>query len=487
MNFKTNFSLLHKTFVPVGIAVAVQLIFLSVIFVLLKQAADELARAKHAQAVRDQGIGLIQDCYQAGTMLISFGATKSMAFDDRYQNLISAIPERVATLENLLSNQLQDRRVLERVKKLVNHLVIIFQETRDSLEETGQVTLFVRTKDFKSELDNIVRQLFADLKGVISEQEAIQHASPLAEDRMRNGVMTMIVLAMIFNLVLLIVIPAFFYRDTRARLKVLMDNTVRFGKKQPLNEPLAGEDEIGTIDQTFHDMARALTQVEQLKQDFVNMISHDLRTPLTSIQASLSMLETGQFGELTQQGTSLVSISEREVGRLVRLINQLLDVDKIASGNLDLTIEDTTTRSIIEQSVNSVATMAKRKKIEIITPAASIDLKADAERLVQVAINLISNALKFSKSGTSITIETESSNGFVEFRITDQGRGVPKELQSKIFERYKQTEKADATEKGGSGLGLYICKMIIEAHNGQIGVRSEPGQGSTFWFRVPIS
>lgn len=130
--------------------------------------------------------------------------------------------------------------------------------------------------------------------------------------------------------------------------------------------------------------------------------------------------------------------------------------------------------------------MATRKKIDIIKPDTSIDFVADEGRVVQVLINLLSNSLKFSKSGTTITIDIIQSPDYLEFRASDQGRGIASEQQKAVFERYKQTEKADETEKGGSGLGLYICKMIVEAHKGTIGVESEVGKGSTFWFRLEI-
>ena len=134
-----------------------------------------------------------------------------------------------------------------------------------------------------------------------------------------------------------------------------------------------------------------------------------------------------------------------------------------------------------------VRDFAGQAGIALETRAGALDLRGDGDRLVQVLVNLLSNAVKFSARGSTIVLSVAEAGGWAEFRVTDSGRGIPASMQSAVFERYRQVEAGDARQKGGTGLGLAICKEIVEQHGGAIGVLSEVGKGSTFWFRVPLA
>lgn len=228
-------------------------------------------------------------------------------------------------------------------------------------------------------------------------------------------------------------------------------------------------------------------QIDQMKRDFVAMISHDLRTPLTSIQGFLSLLSVGAYGELTKDGEHSLSVTESNIERLINLVNNLLDIEKMESGMLQLDMAPSSIQKVIERSVQSVEGFAKQQKVELKLQPESPDVMVDvdADRLVQVVVNLLSNAIKFSPKKETVTVSyRDCADGTVEVSVTDRGRGVPDEQKETIFERFKQVELEDERERGGSGLGLAICKAIIERHGGEIGVESQPTQGSRFWFTV---
>jgi len=227
-------------------------------------------------------------------------------------------------------------------------------------------------------------------------------------------------------------------------------------------------------------------EIERFKQEFLGVISHELRTPLTSIRGSFEMLLAGMFGDLSKEAKNVINIAEKSSTRLIRLVNDLLDVEKLESGKLDMFLEESDANSIIETSVENVRYFAEDHGVTVVAPPVELNIIADGERLVQVVVNLLSNAIKFSERGHSVTVSVVPTETHAEFRISDTGRGIPAEHIGKLFNRFTQVEKADATQKKGSGLGLAICKAIIEEHGGQIGVDSEMGKGSTFWFRVPI-
>jgi len=226
-------------------------------------------------------------------------------------------------------------------------------------------------------------------------------------------------------------------------------------------------------------------KLERMKQEFVATVSHELRTPLTSIRGSLSLLTGGALGELPDEARDVVVIAERNTVRLITLINDILDLERLEAGKMELHLEPTPLGPVIDQSVDSVRAFADQQGIELKVVATSARVFGDGDRLVQVLVNLISNAVKFSPRWGSVTTSVVEKDGAAEVRVEDQGRGIPANQLEAIFGRFKQVEAADSRQKGGTGLGLAICKAIVEQHAGTIGVESEPGKGSTFWFRIP--
>lgn len=233
-----------------------------------------------------------------------------------------------------------------------------------------------------------------------------------------------------------------------------------------------------------HDIS-ARKEAERLKQEVLAMVTHDLRSPLTSLQLTLNVLQSGSVDGSSEKAKLMLGRAEMSVGKLIQLINDLLDIDRIESGKFALDIAKVKDEVMISQSTDLIHHMAESRNIEIETLASGGELECDEERIVRVLTNLLSNAIKFSPEGSKVTISTREENGHVEFYIVDRGRGLPQEEQELIFERYHQVNRSDAAEKKGSGLGLTICKAIVEAHHGTIGATSQAGEGSTFWFRLP--
>jgi signal transduction histidine kinase len=228
-------------------------------------------------------------------------------------------------------------------------------------------------------------------------------------------------------------------------------------------------------------------ELERIKREFVAMVSHDLRTPLTSVQGSLTLLSSGALGNQTQEAQSVIDTAESEIGRLAKLVNDLLDVARIEAGKMDMHLQETPIAVIIRRSAAAVGSFAEQHQIKIEHDDSPARVQADPERLIQVLVNLLSNAVKFSPPDSKVSICTQTAGEWLEVRVHDDGRGIPPEHKEAIFRRFHQVEDGDANIRQGTGLGLPICKTIIEQHGGTIGVESEVGKGSTFWFRVHIA
>jgi signal transduction histidine kinase len=230
-------------------------------------------------------------------------------------------------------------------------------------------------------------------------------------------------------------------------------------------------------------------QAEQVKDEFISVVGHELRTPLTSIRGSLGLLEGGVFGALPREASEMLALAVTNTDRLVRLINDVLDFERMEAGRMELELAPVGAAELVRNALQIVQMHATQGGV---TLACEIDermtVSADGDRIVQVLVNLLGNAVKFSPPGSTVTIAAApDEHGHARFTIADGGRGIPPDQLETVFERFRQVDSSDAREKGGSGLGLAIARDIVELHGGRIEVESELGHGSTFRFTLPLA
>jgi two-component system phosphate regulon sensor histidine kinase PhoR len=238
---------------------------------------------------------------------------------------------------------------------------------------------------------------------------------------------------------------------------------------------------------TFNDITE-LRNVERMKTEFVASVSHELRTPLTSIKGFIRTLlddADGYYDRDTQ--VEFYQIIDQECDRLVRLINDLLNVSRIEAGRaLDLNLKPVDLGRLIARVVTSQASYTTRHQLEIEVPADLPTVVADEDKIDQVLTNLINNAIKYSPEGGPVTVSARNARGEVEITVADHGIGIAPEHLDKIFARFHRVEGGDARRAGGTGIGLYLVKHLVEAHSGRIWVKSEMGKGSAFTFTLPL-
>ena len=230
-------------------------------------------------------------------------------------------------------------------------------------------------------------------------------------------------------------------------------------------------------------------EADRLKQEFTSTLSHELRTPLTSIIGSLQLVNAGVVGDLNKDQAELTEVAERNGQRLLDLINDILDIEKIDSGKLSLYSEPMSLDTLVSESVKLNQGFADRYNVKLTATGlgSSITVNADHKRLLQVMTNLISNSAKFSPAGGSVEIGLRQANPrVVVITVSDRGTGIPEAFRNRIFGRFAQADSADTRAKGGTGLGLAICKRLIELMDGTIGFSDREGGGTTFWFELPI-
>lgn len=229
-------------------------------------------------------------------------------------------------------------------------------------------------------------------------------------------------------------------------------------------------------------------RVEQMKDEFVSTVSHELRTPLTSIAGSLGLLAGGAAGPLPEKATRLVQIAQSNSQRLVRLINDILDIEKIESGKLRLDLAPLDLRAVAARSIESVKGFADEYGVTLtLVDGDTAPVRGDEDRLIQVVTNLLSNASKFSPVGGSVSITVDRETRLARLSVRDQGPGIPDAFRSSIFSKFAQADGSDTRAKGGTGLGLAISREIAERHGGRLWFESAPGEGAVFHLDLPLA
>ncbi|MCG8511479.1 MAG: transporter substrate-binding domain-containing protein [Rhodospirillales bacterium] len=229
-------------------------------------------------------------------------------------------------------------------------------------------------------------------------------------------------------------------------------------------------------------------KLDRMKDEFVSTVSHELRTPLTSIKGSLGLVAGGALGGLPGKARDMVDVAYRNADRLIALVNDILDIEKLDSGRMAFEFETLNLSSLVRETIDANIGLASQHGVEFILADQAPDtaVRGDDSRLAQVISNLLSNAAKFSDEGGRVEVSIACQNGTARVSVADQGRGIPDEFREHVFERFAQADAADDREKGGTGLGLSISKSIIEKHGGAIDFDSRAGVGTTFYFTLPV-
>ncbi|MBC7372378.1 MAG: GAF domain-containing protein [Frankiales bacterium] len=225
--------------------------------------------------------------------------------------------------------------------------------------------------------------------------------------------------------------------------------------------------------------------VERLKNEFVSVVSHELRTPLTSLRGSLGLLASGVLGELSAPGKQMADVALSSTERLVRLVDEILDLERLAAGQVVLQRRQHALVDVVQTAVQEVAGLAEQAGVVLRADVDGSDVWLDADRVVQVLVNLLGNAVKFSPSGAEVAVRANVSEGMIVVAVEDSGRGIPDNELERIFDRFAQVDASDSRDHGGSGLGLAIARNVVEAHGGTITARSVVGEGTTFTVTIP--
>lgn len=485
---RLNLKLSHKGIVLVSVPLLFELIFVSLLFVMLQKSEELSALESKSRGIIGAASNVSKALYDGGIELLSYYFSRETVHIERYDKFIKPLPEYFETLWRLTSGNTRQRQHVETIQKLSNKVLFVYtQYGRPANVGGGMVGAFIGINNFRHKWEDSYSVLLEEVHNLTQEEQAELTKITAAVEQAKSAVRIILYAGIAFNVFLTLALAIFFAKGITNRLAVLSDNALKLQRRQKLNPVLVGTDEIAALDKTFHEVADALYRAEQQKQEFISMISHDLRSPLSSLQMTLALVVKGSYGTLTDIGRTRVSKAERSIERLISLISELLDIEKIEAGMLELDRDTMDLKAAIGIAIETVGQLADDHSIEIKDEAPEMEIYADRRRIEQVMVNLLSNAIKYSPKETTVVLDAVKEANYVELRVIDQGKGVPAEDRDQIFERFKQVKRVEETKEKSTGLGLAICKAVVEAHGGTIGVRPNEEKGSTFWFRLPLT
>ena len=228
-----------------------------------------------------------------------------------------------------------------------------------------------------------------------------------------------------------------------------------------------------------------ITERKRLENEFISLVSHELRTPMTSTIGALDLLNSGRLGQLSDRGKQILQVAIRNSERLIRLVNDILDLERMKSGKIAIEPVECNLRPLLVQATETMQAMAAIAEVQLVLESCDVVLNLDGDRMLQTLTNLLSNAIKFTQPGGMVELQAAVIENSCLISVRDTGRGIPPDKLEFIFERFQQVDASDSRSKGGTGLGLAICRHIVERHNGKIWVESELGKGSTFYIDLP--
>ncbi len=420
----------------------------------------------------------------SGLMWIAATLTADDTYKRIYGDLRTLRDSEYKQFLQLLESQPEQKENLQALTRIVTSFCSSLDkiDERNDLSGEAKVEAFVRSPGFY----NFWTTFPSVRRNALLIERTDHVVGPMTLPEKRQWFTMVVGCGMLINLITAAAV-ALIAISLALRLKVVTENARRLAKDQPLLEPVGGHDDVALLDETFHSMAGALKEATERRQELLNMVSHDIRTPLATVQASLEILADRIAITSGAQDASL-EIIERAANnctRILSLTKDLLDIQKIESGMFNLEKTSVEIEALFEEAIDTVAGMAAKKNVKLQYEAHNLSCFGDAPRLVQVLTNLLSNAIKFSPENSIVNINAAERVDFIEIEVVDRGRGLPPGMTEAVFDRFRQVEAKDSSERKGTGLGLAIAKAIVELHGGKIACRSEPGKGSTFYFTVP--
>lgn len=604
----SRLSLAKKLLIMLAVPMVLQLVVLSALGYLQRQAEQEAQRAERARRI---SVDINELSTEIFSMMARHDGEHSLATsnieDTRYLQMGSQLKHWFWDMREATADNPKQLEAVVAAEQNLSRAYAAFMALRKSWMETHEAGVAERAPIWRELHYLATSEIFDSLRQMGREERAVAERSPEVQADFRNRMESWLLAGGFVSLCSTLLVAFYLILQVTSRLHVMQDNAIRLLDNRPLNAPLVGHDEIADLDHTFHQMAHSLRQaaekeraivdnaqdvictlnedgafesanpavekllglfpdeikgipvvkfiadedvgkaleffmevqagsqrslelcmrrldhslvdtlwsaywapddkqlfcvihditerrqVDRVKQEVLSMVNHDLRSPLTTLQVTFALLQSGKYGRLDHQGENLLSSGARGCEKLLQLTRDLLDMDRLEAGKLDLHKERCRLDELVANAAETVRGVAYNQRVAVECHVPDIAVQADPHRIEQVLTNLLTNAIKFSASGSMVEVRGQMRDGKALVTVTDYGPGIPEAMRESIFERFRQVDSKASDSSGksprrvGTGLGLAICRSLVELHGGKIWVQSEEGRGSRFCFTLPLA
>jgi len=406
-------------------------------------------------------------------------SAEEIALKDRIRELFSSYSSRLPLIPSSPSSLLSPSSIDKQTGQ---------PATTSSSTTSSSAASSVAAEDSKTTID----ELTSSLEKLIGLRQSMINQKMEQLRQMGNQASLITQIFVVASLVLCLILAFFITRSISRPLRKIEKMTEYIGDlnfDHHLDLGVHSPRELAQLAQSFSQMADRLKEIDEMKNNFISHVSHELRTPLTSINEAGDLLLDGVGGEITSRQEHLLQIIKQCTERLIKMVNNLLDLSKMEAGMMNYEFVQASFSQIILHSLQELDLLARKKSIrlEVQLEDNLPLLKMDVDRMQEVVDNLLSNAVKFTPEGGTVRIEARQVTSFLQVSVSDTGPGIPPEYQSRIFEKFQGIKSGRTSQTKGTGLGLSIASHIVKAHGGKIWVESTEGKGSTFYFSLPLT
>lgn len=491
-----KFGVLFKGILIVAVPLIFQMVFFSMLISQIQKLEVEVARETRARRIM-QTIGklteLTYEIAAAAVQLKSVILSTDKAKLQQFVDVINVGKERAqecrVDLKRLIKGYPDEEKAFEKLDKFYEKTDKISDLINSGLNGGSSALGAVQQlTEFREMRKGLIGELTDAAKTFMHRYEKIEKGSPEAQKRLRDSQKGVIIFGMAGNILIAFILVLYFSRSITDRLKIMTLNTMLLAKRQPLMPRISGTDEIAQLDGVFHSMADALDEAAREKKEFLELVSHDIRSPMTAILGNIVLLNLGKFGEVPPGAKQPMTSAEDNSRRLITVVNDLLDLEKLESGQTEFKKTDVRVEDAIDTCIQESEALAEKigVSVDLDVPEENLTVSADKERLHQVIHNLLNNAITFSGERKQIVVRAVQDAEFAEISISDKSRHIPPELFELAFERRSSSQSKEIRQYFGKGLALPLSKLIVESMGGKIGVRAVEDQGIAFWIKFDV-
>ncbi len=435
-------------------------------------------RVEKARFIANEYNSLMLNLYRAASAGLEADIGSTFNFFANVARLNEETNERLAKLEKMLDPNSADFEGLKRIKKLQKVGV-------DSLleyEKSGSFESRVRRQRPLVLITFVLSEFDLLSKNAARQVEEEQQRW----EKWRDFEVKALVVGIVASIVASLGLAHFVHKTVTSRLNVVMKNIDHLSEHEALEAPLEGADEIQKLDEMIRLTSLKQEEAARMKRNLINTVTHDLRAPLTSQTLFLDLLSDGHFDDAPDVLKDQARLLAMDIKRLVGLVNNLLDAEKIESNKLEVHCKPISIKSAVDSAVVSMQGLLLSGKMSVKVEMEDAEVFADKLRTSQILVNLISNAINYAPAGSTVEIRGEKKASLYLVQVIDGGAGVPEDKVPLLFQEFTQVSEESARVSGTSGLGLSICKHLVEAQKGEIGYERSLSGGACFWFSVPL-